>query len=253
MLEKFILLRNIGRFVNLSSKGDVSLCKLTLIYGENGRCKTTLCSILRSLHNNDSTPIDERKSLGSSDRIKCDIKIDGNHYKFSNGFWDEQYSNLSVFDSTFVHINTMTISGTTPTKKTELELTSVASLTPAIALLEEDKFAVVFEDDSHTNDIGKLIIVTRSGDTLTKASTHWVTFASTQGIKICELDGVISRQPGAPDSNSIAILFDDAGDSNKGKIRVGRWDKFLIDVRSNVASSRFNLWAVSAPGRRRKA
>lgn len=105
MLEKFILLKNIGRFVNLSSKGDVSLRKLTLIYGENGRGKTTLCSILRSLHNNDSTPIDERKSLGYPDSIECDIRIDGNNYKFSNGSWDGQYSNFAVFDSTFVHDN----------------------------------------------------------------------------------------------------------------------------------------------------
>lgn len=59
MLEKFISLKNIGRFVNLSSKGDVSLRKLTLIYGENGRGKTTLCSILRSL-----PKLPEQKKIG---------------------------------------------------------------------------------------------------------------------------------------------------------------------------------------------
>ena len=108
MLEKFISLKNIGRFVDLSAKGDVLLRKLTLIYGENGRGKTTLCSILRSLHKNDSSLIEERKSLGCSDSIKCDIRIEGSNYKFSNNTWEKQYENFILFDSVFVHENVYT-------------------------------------------------------------------------------------------------------------------------------------------------
>ena len=88
MIEKFFSLKNIGRFVGDAPKGDVSFRRLTLIYGENGRGKTTLCSILRSLQTQDSTLINERKTLGSENDSVCNIRVGGNNYKFSSGIWD---------------------------------------------------------------------------------------------------------------------------------------------------------------------
>ena len=49
MLEKVVRIDNIGRFRKCAANGDVLFRKLTLIYAENGRGKTTLCAILRSL------------------------------------------------------------------------------------------------------------------------------------------------------------------------------------------------------------
>jgi ABC-type branched-subunit amino acid transport system ATPase component len=40
------------RFRNCAAIGDVSLRRYTLIFAENGRGKTTLCAILRSLFTN---------------------------------------------------------------------------------------------------------------------------------------------------------------------------------------------------------
>lgn len=108
MIEKFISLKNIGRFVNVSPKGDVSFRKLTLIYGENGRGKTTLCSILRSLVSKDSSLIDERKTLGSRSDTHCTVRISGGNCKFTNGKWDIACPDISVFDSDFVHKNVHT-------------------------------------------------------------------------------------------------------------------------------------------------
>jgi len=49
MLEKIVQVKSIGRFRNYAANGDVTFHKLTLVYAENGRGKTTLCAILRSL------------------------------------------------------------------------------------------------------------------------------------------------------------------------------------------------------------
>ena len=49
MLEKIVQIKNIGRFRDYAASGDVTFRKLTLVYAENGRGKTTLCVILRSL------------------------------------------------------------------------------------------------------------------------------------------------------------------------------------------------------------
>ncbi|MCX5825321.1 MAG: hypothetical protein NTY86_17960, partial [Deltaproteobacteria bacterium] len=65
MLEKIISIRNIGRFVNCSPKGDSTFRRLTLIFAENGVGKTTLCSILRSLQTGQCEFISERKTIGA--------------------------------------------------------------------------------------------------------------------------------------------------------------------------------------------
>ena len=47
--EHMSLVRNIGQFDSVSSGNQILLSPLSLIYAENGRGKTTLAAILRSL------------------------------------------------------------------------------------------------------------------------------------------------------------------------------------------------------------
>jgi wobble nucleotide-excising tRNase len=42
--ERFSLLRNIGQFNSVNAGAQIPLSKLTLIYAENGRGKTTLAA-----------------------------------------------------------------------------------------------------------------------------------------------------------------------------------------------------------------
>jgi wobble nucleotide-excising tRNase len=48
-LERIQLLRNVGQFDSVDAGARLPLSKLTLFYAENGRGKTTLAAILRSL------------------------------------------------------------------------------------------------------------------------------------------------------------------------------------------------------------
>ena len=64
-LKKFLSIQNVGRFHNASAAGDVEFRKFTLIYGENGRGKTTICAILRSLQSGDGGHIVGRQTLGT--------------------------------------------------------------------------------------------------------------------------------------------------------------------------------------------
>ena len=61
MLDRIIKIENVGRLENYAARGDVAFRQLNLIYGENGRGKTTLAAIFRSLITNDPNPILERK------------------------------------------------------------------------------------------------------------------------------------------------------------------------------------------------
>lgn len=65
MINSIQLLRNIGLFDSVNAAANIPLARLTLIYAENGRGKTTLAAILRSLATGDPIPIAERRRLAA--------------------------------------------------------------------------------------------------------------------------------------------------------------------------------------------
>lgn len=105
MIEKIISIKNIGRFRNYNATGDVTCKKLTLVYAENGRGKTTLCAILRSLRSGQPEFIHERKTLDTVDPESVNIRLNGNNYQFTNGSWTAVYEDFAIFDPVFVNDN----------------------------------------------------------------------------------------------------------------------------------------------------
>ncbi len=105
MVEKIIQIKNVGRFRNYSANGDVAFRKMTLVYAENGRGKTTLCAILRSLQNGQAEFISERKTLATADSEFVHIRINGTDYKFINNTWTATHSDVVIFDPVFVNDN----------------------------------------------------------------------------------------------------------------------------------------------------
>lgn len=105
MIEKFISIKSIGRFRDCNPRGDVSFRKLTLLFAENGRGKTTLCAILRSLQTGQHEFISERKSLGAVAPVRVEIRLAGNTYSFKDNAWSATYPNIVIFDSVFIHDN----------------------------------------------------------------------------------------------------------------------------------------------------
>lgn len=105
MIEKIINIKNIGRFRDCSPRGDVTFRKLTLLFAENGRGKTTLCAILRSLQTGQPEFISERKTLGTNDPTFVQIRLGGNNVTFGNNAWSSTHPDIAVFDSVFIHDN----------------------------------------------------------------------------------------------------------------------------------------------------
>lgn len=105
MIEKFISIKNIGRFRECNPRGDVAFRKLTLLFAENGRGKTTLCAILRSLMTGKHEFISERKTLGTTDPASVQVRIGGNTISFLNGAWNTSHPDIVIFDSVFIHDN----------------------------------------------------------------------------------------------------------------------------------------------------
>jgi wobble nucleotide-excising tRNase len=104
MLKKFAVIKNVGTFRNSPALGE-EMRKLTLVHAENGRGKTTLCAIMRSLKNGDGIPIVERKSLDSDGAPQVKVMLDVGLRKFNDGKWCQKVDDFEIFDAAFVANN----------------------------------------------------------------------------------------------------------------------------------------------------
>jgi wobble nucleotide-excising tRNase len=79
--------------------------RYTFVFAENGRGKTTLCAILRSLQSGNPAYIIGRTTLAGAGTPEIDIRTDVGNVIFNNGAWSSTLPDIAVFDSTFVSEN----------------------------------------------------------------------------------------------------------------------------------------------------
>ncbi len=105
MIEHIQYLRSVGKFDSVTP-AQLPFSKLTLLYAENSRGKTTLASILRSLSNGNPTPILERRRLAATQPPQIVIKTSATApLVFQNGAWSSTLPELAIFDDAFVAQN----------------------------------------------------------------------------------------------------------------------------------------------------
>ncbi|HVY29665.1 MAG TPA: AAA family ATPase [Polyangiaceae bacterium] len=105
MITQLRLLRNIGQFDSVSSGANITLGRLTVLYAENGRGKTTLSAIFRSLASGDPIPIAERQRLAAANAPHVVLECDGGQAIFQNNAWTRTLPDLVVFDDAFIDAN----------------------------------------------------------------------------------------------------------------------------------------------------
>jgi wobble nucleotide-excising tRNase len=107
MIHRFRLLRNVGQFDSVDAAATITLGRLVLIYAENGRGKTTLAAVLRSLATGDPIPITERRRLGAAHPPHVVLDCDGGppDAMFQDGRWNRTLPRLMLFDDVFVDAN----------------------------------------------------------------------------------------------------------------------------------------------------
>lgn len=103
-LKKITEIKNVGRFKSARVSGG-NYERLTLVYGGNGRGKTTLGAILRSLQLNDPTLIMRRKTFKAISEPLVGIQLSTGPVRFSSGAWSGHYPDIHIFDQQFVNEN----------------------------------------------------------------------------------------------------------------------------------------------------
>jgi hypothetical protein len=95
----------VGKFDNVGG-ALLPFSRLTVIYAENGRGKTTLAAILRSPASGLAGPILERARLGAPHPPHVVIDLDGGRAAvFQNGAWTRTAPEITIFDDSFVAAN----------------------------------------------------------------------------------------------------------------------------------------------------
>jgi len=107
MINRLQLFRNIGLFDSVDTGANIPLDRLTLIYAENGRGKTTLAAILRSLATGDAIAIAERRRLTAQHPPHVVLDCSGGPPTaiFQNNAWNRTFPNMAVFDDVFIDQN----------------------------------------------------------------------------------------------------------------------------------------------------
>ena len=105
-LDRIQLLRNVGQFDSVNDGAHLALTRLTLIYAENGRGKTTLSAILRSAGSGNAQLVEERRRLGAQHppHLVLASRV-GPPLVFQNGAWSTTLPEIVVFDDHFVAQN----------------------------------------------------------------------------------------------------------------------------------------------------
>lgn len=108
MLEKIIRVDGVGIFHN-GTPAARDLAKLTLIYADNARGKSTLSAILRAVASGDTVALTSRATIGGTRPATVHLRFrepaGGRTVKFENGAWDGTAPHVHVFDNAFVENN----------------------------------------------------------------------------------------------------------------------------------------------------
>ncbi len=107
MIEKLISIKGLGLLEAVTTPTDFG--QVTLIYGENGKGKSTFASLLRSAASGIATELESKTTLGFQGQPEAHILVGtpGGRITSSlkDGTWQNTVPNIEVFDSNFVDEN----------------------------------------------------------------------------------------------------------------------------------------------------
>lgn len=120
MLERIERIQGIGLLHDVDGKA-LKLSSTQLIYADNGRGKSTLASVLRSVSAGDVSTITERKTVDRNTPPEATLAFGSGHkVTFKNGAWSELRPELLVFDAEFIEKNVHSGGVVTPGQRKNL-------------------------------------------------------------------------------------------------------------------------------------
>lgn len=105
-IRKIIKLQNVGLLQNGCAGGAVELAKVTAIYAENARGKSTFAAVMRACQLADGGRLNARKTIDAANPPELDLLlITGAHVEFKDNAWTGAPPDIVIFDAEFVDQN----------------------------------------------------------------------------------------------------------------------------------------------------
>ena len=119
MLKRVELIQGVGLFHDANG-APFALGASSLIYAGNGRGKSTLCEVLRSVAAGDGTVIEERKTIDGTLDPRVVLQFDSGHRVDFSTAWSEVRPEFRIFDTTFIDENVFSGPEVTPDNRKNL-------------------------------------------------------------------------------------------------------------------------------------
>lgn len=103
-IKKILQIKDVGRLEDCKPT-KIEFKKWNFLFGGNGRGKTTLCAVLRSLQTGRPEPLVERRTLPHNGTPKASILMSSGTATFNGESWSCELPELAIFDSAFVDQN----------------------------------------------------------------------------------------------------------------------------------------------------
>jgi wobble nucleotide-excising tRNase len=106
IISKILRLQNVGLLQDATQTGAVSLGKVTAVYADNGRGKSTLATVLRACQLGDEGRLNSRKTIDGPGNPEVELLLPtGSHVEFKANAWTATLPDIVVFDSEFIEQN----------------------------------------------------------------------------------------------------------------------------------------------------
>lgn len=153
MLERIEWIRGIGLLHDVDGRA-LKFSKTQLVYADNGRGKSTLASVLRSVGEGDSSALSDRKTVDGT--IPPDVSLafgSGHKVTLVKGKWSEARPELLVFDAEFIEKNVHSGGVVTPGQRKNL-LQFALGASAVKARVNEEK--ATKESSEATAEVGRI-------------------------------------------------------------------------------------------------
>lgn len=108
MLERIKRITSLGLFADIRPSAH-PFRKVSLLYADNGRGKSTLAALMKSYGQNEPALLTNRKTIGATLPQCAELQFSqGNQATFSQGAWKGQFAATHVFDLDFVDTSVYT-------------------------------------------------------------------------------------------------------------------------------------------------
>lgn len=120
MLKKVVNIEGIGLLRDIKGKTTPPFKKITLLYAENGRGKSTFASLLSSCANRNADLVEDRVTIDADVRPAAELIFNNSKAEYANASWSGFQPAIEVYDQNFVNENVHAGSEVTASQRANL-------------------------------------------------------------------------------------------------------------------------------------